>query len=401
MPVTTTLTLASGDNYSITGTITTGNPNAGSLSLLDSIQIIYLGNKVGSPQGSKITLDLYAAYQTALASGDFGAATYGAFGPTVGLGSVAQLCVASSCGSASSSQGTFSLAVPFSKSSAAGEFLWDITLSVNFAAGLPVGSYVLFSFPFPPAPFIRQARGAISAGAFGGFSSMAPGSWIEIYGADLAVGTRTWGALDFDLTNAPTSLGGTGVTIGGQAAFIDYVSPTQVNAQVPSGVGLGFQNLAVSTASGMSAAYTVNVTATQPGLLAPASFLINGTQYVLAVSAQDTYYILPPGSLSGVPTNHAKPGDTVILYGSGFGPVTPNIAAGQVVGQPNSLLENFSISFGGAVATVVYAGLSPGSVGLYQFNVVVPTLPPSDRTPVSFNLGGTLSTQIMYIAVGN
>jgi uncharacterized protein (TIGR03437 family) len=401
MPVATTLTLASGDNYSITGTITTGNPNAGALSLLDSIQVIYLGNKGGPSQGDKITMDLYAAYQTAMASGDFEAVTYGSFGPTVGVGGLAQLCVASSCGSAASSQGTFYLAVPFSKSSAAGEFFWDITLAVNFAAGLPVGSYVFFSFPSPPVPFVRQTRGAISAGAFGGFSSMAPGSWIEIYGADLGVGTRTWGAIDFNGANAPTSLGGTSVTIGGQSAFVDYVSPTQVNAQLPSGVGPGFQDLVVSTASGSSAAYPVNVTATQPGLLAPASFLINGTQYVLTVSAQDTYYILPPGSLAGVSSNRAKPGDTVILYGSGFGPVTPNIPAGQVAGLANSLAENLSISFGGAVATVVYAGLSPGSVGLYQFNVVVPNIPASDRTPVTFSLAGTPSTQTLYLAVGN
>ena len=401
MPVATTLTLASGDIYSFTGTITTGNPNAGGLSLLDSIQVIYLGNGGKSSQGGKITMDLYAAYQTAMASGDFEAVTYGSFSPSVGVGGLAQLCVASSCGSAASSQGSFYLAVPFSKSSAAGEFLWDITLSVSFAAGLPVGSYVFFSFPSPPPPFIRQTRGAIGAGAFGGFSSIAPGSWIEVYGADLAIGTRSWGAIDFNGTNAPTSLGGTSVTIGGQAAFIEYVSPTQVNAQVPSGVSLGFQDLVVNTASGSSTAYKVNVTATQPGLLAPASFLINGTQYVLAVSAQDAYYILPPGSLAGASSNRAKPGDTIILYGSGFGPVTPNIPAGQVAGQANSLAGNLNISFGGAAAIVVYAGLSPGSVGLYQFNVVVPNIPANDRTPVTFSLAGTPSTQTLYLAVGN
>jgi uncharacterized protein (TIGR03437 family) len=400
MPIATTLNLANGDTYTITGTITTGNPSGGP-SLVDSIQVIYAGNsKGGVALGDKITLDLYAAYQTTIATGDFEATTSGTFGPGVPLGSLAQLCIASSCSAAANSPGSFSLTAPFSLAASAGGFYWDITLSVAFGAGLPVGSYVLFSNPAMPVPFIRQNRGAITAAAYGGFSSFAPGSWIEIYGANLAVGTRTWGALDFNGSNAPTTLGGTSVMIGDQASFIDYVSPTQINAQVPSGLSLGAQNLSVTTASGSSAFYPIRLSATQPGLLAPASFLIGGTQYVLAVSAQGIY-ILPPGSLLTVPTSRARPGDTIVLFGTGFGPVTPIIQPGQVAGQTNALATNFNILIGGTVATTTYAGLAPGSVGLYQFNVVVPNVPSNDRVPVAFNLGGTPGTQSLYIAIGN
>jgi trimeric autotransporter adhesin len=67
--------------------------------------------------------------------------------------------------------------------------------------------------------------GVVSASAFGEFTSVAPGSWIEIYGANLAVGTQSWTVSDFNGVNAPTSLAGTSVAIGGQAAFIDYISP--------------------------------------------------------------------------------------------------------------------------------------------------------------------------------
>ena len=85
--------------------------------------------------------------------------------------------------------------------------------------------------------------GVVSASAFGGFSAISPGSWIEIYGSNLAPDTRSWNGSDFNGVNAPTKLDGTIVTIGGQLAFIDFISPVQVNALVPSNVGTGPQQL--------------------------------------------------------------------------------------------------------------------------------------------------------------
>ncbi len=67
------------------------------------------------------------------------------------------------------------------------------------------------------------AGGVISAGAFGAFTSVAPGSWIEIYGSNLAADSRSWAGSDFNGVNAATSLDGTKVTVGGQPAFIDYI----------------------------------------------------------------------------------------------------------------------------------------------------------------------------------
>jgi len=90
-----------------------------------------------------------------------------------------------------------------------------------------------------------SSNGVVSASAFGGFSEIAPGSWIEIYGSNLASGTRGWAQSDFNGVNAPTSLDGTSVSIGGQAAFVDYISPGQVNALVPSNVSTGPQSMAV------------------------------------------------------------------------------------------------------------------------------------------------------------
>src|ERR1700722_18289711 len=128
-------------------------------------------------------------------------------------------------------------------------------------------------------PSIRTG-GAISARGFGPFTSIAPGSWIEIYGSNLAATTQSWGSADFNGINAPTSLGGTTVTVGGKAAFIDYVSPGQVNAQVSSDVATGSQPIVVTTAAGTSAPYPITVNLIEPGLLAPSSFVISGKQNV-------------------------------------------------------------------------------------------------------------------------
>ena len=84
-----------------------------------------------------------------------------------------------------------------------------------------------------------DASGVVSDSSFGGFSSVAPGTWIEIHGSNLASDSRAWTLADFHGALAPTSLDGTAVTIGGHAAFLSYVSPTQIDAQIPSDVGVG------------------------------------------------------------------------------------------------------------------------------------------------------------------
>jgi uncharacterized protein (TIGR03437 family) len=248
------------------------------------------------------------------------------------------------------------------------------------------------------APSIK-AGGVVTASAFGGSSAIAPGSWIEIYGSNLATNARSWANADFHGLNAPSVLDGTSVSIGGQAAFLSYISPTQLDAQVPSDVGTGTQPMVVTTAGGSSAPYMVTVNATQPGLLAPPSFQAGGKQYVVAISADGSSYILPPGAVPGVPARRAKPGETIILVGVGFGPVSPSIPAGVIVRETNTLSSNFEILFGSTVARTSFAGLAPFSIGLYQFNVTVPTVPSSDSVPLSFELNGVTGKQNLSIAV--
>ena len=243
---------------------------------------------------------------------------------------------------------------------------------------------------------------AISAGAYGGFDSVTPGTWMEIYGQNLAADSRQWGGGDFNGVDAPTSLDGTSVTIGSQSAFVFYISPGQVDALVPGTLsGAGPQPVIVTTPKGTSTPFSVVVNPLEPGLLAPLSFSVNGNQYLTALFSDGATFVLPPGTISGVPSRQAKPGETITTYGIGFGSVSPNIPVGQIAEKDNSLNAQMHVMFGSTPATLSYAGLAPNFVGLYQFNIVVPNIDNSDLVPVTFTLLGQAGAQTLYTAVHN
>ena len=243
--------------------------------------------------------------------------------------------------------------------------------------------------------------GAIAASAFGGSPSPAPGSFIEIYGANLANTTRQWSAADFVGLQAPTSLDGVTVTVGGQSAFVCYISPGQVDALLPSGIGASRQALTVAIGNNASAPYSLDISATQPGLWTPAAFHIGDLQYAAAVFPDFKTFVAPPGTIPGALSRQAHPGETIVLLGVGFGAVTPDIPAGRIVTEPNQLVSPVTFFFGQTPVTPVYAGLMPsgGAVGLYQFNLVVPAIADDDAVPISFTLGGVPGTQTLYTAV--
>jgi uncharacterized protein (TIGR03437 family) len=111
-------------------------------------------------------------------------------------------------------------------------------------------------------------------------------------------------------------------------------------------------------------------------------------------------YVLPAGAAKGVASRPARPGETIAFFGIGFGPVTPPVAAGRIAAATNSLTSSLSVLFRETEGAVTYAGLAPGTVGLYQFNVTVPAVPASDWVPVVFRLGGVVAAQTVYTAVG-
>jgi uncharacterized protein (TIGR03437 family) len=253
--------------------------------------------------------------------------------------------------------------------------------------------------PIPTPPSIKKG-GVESASSFGGCFSAAPGSWIEIYGSSLAPDTRSWTQADFSGGHGPAGLDNVTITVGGQYAFISYISGGQVDAQVPTGIGTGPQTLYLSTSAGTTSPYTLNINAIEPGLYAPPSFNVGGKQYVGAVFPDGTY--AAPPSIPNITSERPQPGDTIILYGIGFGPVSDNVGAGFIATQLDYItsLPPLQILFGQTPATISYEGLAPGTVGLYQFNVVVPNVPASDAVPLSFTVGGSSGCQVLYTSVG-
>jgi uncharacterized protein (TIGR03437 family) len=251
---------------------------------------------------------------------------------------------------------------------------------------------------FNPNP---QIQDAITAGDYGGgFAPIAPGTFMEIYGLNLAFTTDGWGN-GFNGNNAPTTVAGTSVTVGGKPAFVSYVNPGQVNVNVPSDVPLGQQPVILTTSvGGTSNTYNITVNVTEPGLLAPPQFKFKNKQYAVALFP-DNVYALPPGTFAGLQSQRPVPGDTIVLYGIGFGTVNPDNPAGVIVQNQNTLTNSLAVTIGGLSAKVLYDGLAPQLVGVYQFNVVVPDVPASDTTPLVVTLGGTPVAQTLYLFIGS
>jgi uncharacterized protein (TIGR03437 family) len=249
----------------------------------------------------------------------------------------------------------------------------------------------------PNLPAI-SGGGIITASAFGGATSAAPGSFIEIYGRNLAGATRSWATSDFSGDNAPTTLEGVSVTVGGAPAFVYFVSPGQVNVQVPATVSPGLAGVVLTNRGSATAATDIEIRAVSPGLLAPATFrAANGAQWVAALRPDGSF--VSNGTIAGLPTTPApvQPNETLIFYGTGFGAVAPGATAGQTVREANSTVAPVEFRFGDKAGRLAYGGLAPGFVGLYQFNVIVPGDAPTGDVRLIVTVAGREMEQVLYI----
>jgi uncharacterized protein (TIGR03437 family) len=188
------------------------------------------------------------------------------------------------------------------------------------------------------------------------------------------------------------------VTIGGKPAYVDYVSPGQVNVQAPDdpNTGAGIQ-VVVTNSAGSSNGFSMQKNAIAPAVLAPPSFNTQGHQWVVALHA-DSSYVGRTGLISGLNFRPAKVGETIVIYGIGFGPVSPSTPAGVIATQATSLQTKPNFRFGQVPSNLVYYGLAPNFVGLYQFNVTVPNVPAGD-VPLNIDIGGVTLSQNCFITV--
>jgi uncharacterized protein (TIGR03437 family) len=248
-----------------------------------------------------------------------------------------------------------------------------------------------------------SSGGVVSATAFKSATSAAPGGWIEIFGSNLASSTRGWATGDFSGSNAPTSLDGVSVTVGGRNAFVSFVSPGQVNALVPEGVAIGSGvPVVVKNGSSESDPAVVNTADVAPAILAPPTFMVGARQHAVATfpgGGSTVTFVGAAGSISGVTLRPARSGEVITLYGIGFGPVSPAVPIGTIASGTANMTNQLSVQLGGVAATVQYAGVAPGFVGLYQINVVVPAVAAGDQ-PLVVSLNGTAVAQNVFLTTG-
>jgi uncharacterized protein (TIGR03437 family) len=220
----------------------------------------------------------------------------------------------------------------------------------------------------------------------GGTPTIGPNTWLEIHGTNLAQSTQDWSSAPSFQTNPPTlptSIGGVSATINNKPAAIYYISPTQINVLAPLDTATGPVPVTVTTPYGTTAILTPTEQSIAPGFL-----VIDVSGHVAARHLD--YSLLGPAasSVPGYTFAPAKPGETVLLYSTGFGQTNPPITD-QLAGQgPLPTLP--SVTIGGAPATVTFAGLS--GAGLYQFNVVVPASAPNGDLALLATYNG-VSTQ--------
>jgi uncharacterized protein (TIGR03437 family) len=268
------------------------------------------------------------------------------------------------------------------------------------STAIPVADYVVVNAitQVQAVPTVAK-NGVVTASAFGSYvGAAAPGSYVEIYGQYLAGTTRGWASSDFTGNKAPTSLDGVSVTLNGIQAYVNYVSPTQVNIQVPDNTPVGTASLVVNFEGVIGAAVNLTINAQEPGLLAPATFKVGTRQYVAAVHATTNAFV-SSGNIPNIPAAPAVPGETLIFYGTGFGPISNGSVAGLIASGQSTLANPFTMTIGGAPATVNYDGLAPGLVGVYQFNAVVPAGISSGDVSVSALLNGFFPLQSLYLSI--
>ena len=206
---------------------------------------------------------------------------------------------------------------------------------------------------------------------------VAPGQIVSIFGAGLGPAAPVRGAVDPETGRIPSALGGVSVLLDEEPAPLLYVQESQINAQVP-------YELAGRSSAQLAVAYGG----------------VGGPRAALAVSPARPALFLIPGSMSALVLNEngrlngaaqpARPGETVMLFGSGQGETSPP----GVTGQPASAMdaqriEDVSVTIGGSAAEVVSAGLAPGFAGVFQIEVRIPAAAASgERTPVAVVIRG-------------
>jgi uncharacterized protein (TIGR03437 family) len=205
-------------------------------------------------------------------------------------------------------------------------------------------------------------------------NTVSPGSLVDIYGANFAPAPLT---APSSVALLPVLLGTTQVLINGIPAPLLYVGPSQVVAQLPWTTAVGNASVVVRNGGAASVNATINVQPAAPGIL---------TYAANHAIAQNSDYSLNSSS------NPAAAGSAAIVYLIGSGPVSPPLDDGAPAPASPLSWESLpaTVTVGSAPAQVLFAGMTPGFVGLVQVNFYVPDLPSGDY-PIQVTIGSAQS----------
>jgi uncharacterized protein (TIGR03437 family) len=271
---------------------------------------------------------------------------------------------------------------------ATGTFAFRVAVTDSSNGTPPSGTaFKDFTFTITPPPLTILS--VVNGASFQ--PGMAPNSWITIQGTNLASVTDSWSSSVVH-GQLPTILDGVSINVGGTPAYVQYVSPTQINALTPPNTVTGPFQVTVSNPSGTSAPASV---ISQPAQ--PAFFEWPG-HYAVALHAGDY-----SPAINGVSTTPAKPGDILILWGTGLGPTNPPAPVGTVVPSTGlySVTSSVGVTINGVGTTVIGAALAPGFAGLYQVAIQVPQSIGAGDWPIVATVSGVQSPATTLLTVHN
>ena len=257
------------------------------------------------------------------------------------------------------------------------------------------GTAPVFEFPVRPAPAAAPAvnsAGVVNAASFTAGTAVAPGMIASVFGTGLALDTESTPGQPL-----PSMLGGATVFLNGLRAPMFFASPGQLNIQIHWDLRSGRQaSLTVRIGPHISEPVAVPVSGFSPGLFTTGSS--GAGQGAILISGSGALAAPAGASPNSRP---ARKGEFLEVFANGLGRVTDAPASGEAA-VSNPLSETTAspeVFIGGAAADVLFAGLAPGFIGLYQVNVRVPADAPSgSAVGVSLRIGGAESN-VVTIAV--
>jgi len=229
--------------------------------------------------------------------------------------------------------------------------------------------------------------GVLNAASYSLSTPVAPGTIVSIFGSNF---TDSTGVLEAPSLPLPTELGGTSVTIGGEAVPLYAVTSGQINAMLPFDLAVDTSvPIVVTRNNAVSAPQPVGMVSSQPGVFTQTANG-QGTGIVVIVHADGSQVEAGNG-------NSATAGDALVIYCAGLGDVTPRAVAGAPA-PPSPLAHTINpvaVTIGGVNAPVFFAGPTPGFTGLYQVNATVPTgIAPSQQAPLVLSQGANSSATV-------